>query len=110
MRWAVGNSLPLLASRLPSGTQALLCFGKRGWRADVHPHAIHAHAKGATGGDRPGPHPVERKGALGSVVKEPRMGDRHAGERERHDLLFDASAADAPIACKREVATPVIAM
>src|SRR5262245_27469318 len=110
MRWAVGKSAPLLSLKAPSDTQALLCFGKRGWRADVHPHAVHAHAKGATGGDRPVPHPVEREGALGGVVKEPWMGDRHAGERKRHDLLFEASAADAPIGCQRKIATPVIAM
>ena len=103
-------SAPFRAQTRLSAAQALLGFRQRVRRADMHPHAVHAHAVGPAGGDRPAPHPVEREGAFRAAVEQARMGDRHAGEGERHDLLLDALAADAPVALEREVAAPLVAV
>ena len=47
-----------------NSAQAPLRFRQRVRRADMHPHAIHAHAVGAARRDRPAPHQVEREGAV----------------------------------------------
>src|SRR5204863_7817057 len=110
MRRACAKVWPLLISDLLGPTETLFGFGQRGWRADMHPLAVHAHAVGPAGANRPAPYEVEREGALRAAVEQTRMGDRHAGEGEGHDLLLDALAADTPVAVQREVASALVAM
>src|SRR5690349_15338413 len=90
--------------------QVLLGFGERLGRADMHPHAVHAYAMSAARSDRSAPHQVQRKGAVGARVEEARVGDGHAGERERDDLLLHLTTADPAIALQCEVAAALVAM
>src|SRR5256885_15492491 len=102
MRRACAKVWPLLISDLLGPTETLFGFGQRGWRADMHPLAVHAHAVGPAGANRAAPYEVERECAFGAGVEQTRMGDRHAGEGEGHDLLLDALAADTPVAVPPE--------
>src|ERR1051326_1584153 len=110
MRRACAQGRPPLISDLLGPTETLFGFGQRGWRADMHPLAVHAHAVGPAGANRPAPYEVEREGALRAAVEQTRMGDRPAGEDEGHDLLRDAFAPDARVAVQREVASALLAM
>ena len=109
---AARRARPLPASfvQLRNSTQAPLRFCQRLRRADMHPHALHAHAVGPASRDRLVPDHVEREGALRAALEQARMRQRHARERERHDLLLEPAPADAPVGIQREVAAPLVAV
>ena len=87
----------LFLSASKNTAQAPLCFCQRIRRADMHPHAIHAHPVSATRGDRTAPHQVEREGAvqggraagpvgpLAKVGEGAQMADEHAVRIEPGD-------------------------
>ena len=77
-------------------------------RADVHPHALHAHAEERPALDRPASHTMLSEKRPAGALEQARMRDRHAGEGERHDSCSPRRRI-AAVAVQREVAAALVA-